>query len=158
MTQYVLCYAVPDTIDWDDVLLIEKLKPEWQRGKLNLPGGKIEENESIHEAASRELREETGIYCGLNDITLLGRIYGEWGDCYVCHCVYRDNQHWEQKEAEKLVNLNYSDAIRDERLIDNLRLIIPWCLCELNGWSLYQGPMHYPNQWEIKHDAETEVS
>lgn len=152
MTDYVLCYARCMS-GLDDVLLIEKLKPEWQKGKFNLPGGKIEPNESIHEAAQRELQEETGIYCGLNDIELLGRIYGEWGECYVCHCIYDFEQEPEQMESEKLHTMPYWEALEDPRLIDNLRLVIPWCRCQLQGWSLYQGPMHNPNQWEVKHEA-----
>ena len=44
-----------------NVLLVEKQRPAWQVGRYNLPGGKIEEDETIHEAAIRELYEETGI-------------------------------------------------------------------------------------------------
>lgn len=43
------------------ILLVKKRKPEWQRGHWNGPGGEVGENESIAEAASRELREETGL-------------------------------------------------------------------------------------------------
>jgi 8-oxo-dGTP diphosphatase len=42
------------------VVLIQKLKPDWQRGKLNGVGGLIEEGETPHEAMVREFREETG--------------------------------------------------------------------------------------------------
>ena len=42
------------------VALIEKQKPEWQRGKLNGIGGKVE-NETLHAAMVREFREETGV-------------------------------------------------------------------------------------------------
>lgn len=31
------------TKDFGRVLIIKKLKPEWQNGMLNLPGGKLEE-------------------------------------------------------------------------------------------------------------------
>ena len=44
----------------DNVLLVLKDKPEWQKGKLNLPGGKVEDDESPLKAAVRELKEETG--------------------------------------------------------------------------------------------------
>lgn len=42
------------------VALIEKQKPEWQKGHLNGIGGKIEENETPLEAMKREFQEETG--------------------------------------------------------------------------------------------------
>lgn len=43
------------------VLLIRKNRPEWQAGKLNGIGGKIEPGELADEAMVREFREETGI-------------------------------------------------------------------------------------------------
>lgn len=47
----------------DRVALIEKLKPAWQRGKLNAIGGKIEPEESMDQAMRREFCEETGVDC-----------------------------------------------------------------------------------------------
>lgn len=43
-----------------NVLLIRKNRPEWQRGLLNAIGGKVEPNETYHEAMIREFKEETG--------------------------------------------------------------------------------------------------
>lgn len=43
------------------VALIRKAKPEWQKGRFNGIGGKIEEGESPAEAMAREFREETGV-------------------------------------------------------------------------------------------------
>lgn len=61
MDNYVLGFAFNKSREY--VLLIRKEKPEWQRGKLNGIGGKIEPNESGHQAMRREFREETGIDC-----------------------------------------------------------------------------------------------
>ena len=47
--------------EMDLVLLIEKTKPEWQKGMLNLPGGHIEDGETAAECVRREFVEETGI-------------------------------------------------------------------------------------------------
>lgn len=41
------------------VVLVQKSKPEWQRGKLNGVGGKVEDGEGIFQAMEREFREET---------------------------------------------------------------------------------------------------
>lgn len=43
------------------VVLIRKNRPDWQKGKLNGVGGKVEENESPWDAIHREFYEETGV-------------------------------------------------------------------------------------------------
>lgn len=42
------------------VALIRKTKPEWQAGKLNGIGGKVEHGETLWRAVQREFQEETG--------------------------------------------------------------------------------------------------
>ena len=44
-----------------DVLLIEKQRPEWQKGKFNGIGGRMEVGESPVGCLVREFREETGV-------------------------------------------------------------------------------------------------
>ena len=52
-------------LDTTRVVLIKKNRPDWQKGKLNGVGGKIETGESAYRAMIREFEEETGIadYC-----------------------------------------------------------------------------------------------
>lgn len=57
MKNYVLGFY----FDGDDVLLIHKLIPEWQRGKVNGLGGSIEPDETPEAAMVREFVEESGI-------------------------------------------------------------------------------------------------
>lgn len=56
-------YVVGFLFDWqhERVVLIQKKKPEWQAGKLNGVGGKIEEPESPLEAMIREFHEEAAL-------------------------------------------------------------------------------------------------
>ena len=62
MKQYVLGFAF--SRDKKDIILISKLNPEWQKGKLNGVGGKVEfEDASPMDAMYREFKEETGIEC-----------------------------------------------------------------------------------------------
>lgn len=42
------------------VALVRKNRPDWQRGKLNGIGGKIEDGETALQAMIREFKEETG--------------------------------------------------------------------------------------------------
>jgi 8-oxo-dGTP diphosphatase len=43
------------------VILIEKNRPDWQKGKLNAVGGRLDEGETPAQAMVREFNEETGI-------------------------------------------------------------------------------------------------
>lgn len=47
--------------DGDQVALIRKLRPDWQKGLLNGIGGHVEEGESFLDAMNREFREEAGL-------------------------------------------------------------------------------------------------
>ncbi len=47
--------------DQNNVLLINKLRPDTQKGMLNGIGGKIEKNETPIEAIIRECKEETNL-------------------------------------------------------------------------------------------------
>jgi 8-oxo-dGTP diphosphatase len=54
-------YVVGFAYCGDLVVLIKKQRPEWQRGRLNGVGGKVEPGENPHAAMVREFREETGL-------------------------------------------------------------------------------------------------
>lgn len=56
---YVLGFMLSP--DHSQVLLIQKTKPEWQKGKLNGIGGRVEPSEQPFDAMVREFREETGL-------------------------------------------------------------------------------------------------
>lgn len=49
------------TPDLEAVVLVKKTHPEWQKGRLNAVGGKIEDYESVPDAMAREFGEETGV-------------------------------------------------------------------------------------------------
>lgn len=53
-------YVVGFLFNGDLVALIQKNRPEWQKGKLNGIGGHIEDGESAEVAMVREFQEETG--------------------------------------------------------------------------------------------------
>ena len=92
MMDYVagLLFESQDTKN-NRVALIRKNRPEWQKGRLNAIGGKIEPAESPLEAMNREFKEETGLVGLTWDefATLRGdgwnvhffRAFGEPGKC-----------------------------------------------------------------------------
>jgi len=49
------------SLDGEYIVLIHKQRPDWQAGKLNGVGGKVEEGEFALEAMRREFAEETGV-------------------------------------------------------------------------------------------------
>jgi len=59
MIEYVAGFCF--TSDYKHVLLVEKSKPSWQKGKYNAVGGKLELGESPVVAMHREFYEETGL-------------------------------------------------------------------------------------------------
>ena len=59
MTRYVAGFLFDDCRQ--HVVLIRKNRPEWQRGKLNGLGGRIEPGETPASAMRREFQEETGV-------------------------------------------------------------------------------------------------
>jgi 8-oxo-dGTP pyrophosphatase MutT (NUDIX family) len=74
MKTYVLGFVFDRR--YNNVLLVEKARPEWQAGKLNGLGGKVEVGELPAAAMIRELREETNQ--ALPDVVLtpFGRLRG----------------------------------------------------------------------------------
>ena len=59
MKNYTVAFIFTPSLD--KVLLIHKISPEWQRGKLNGIGGKIEPNETNLACIIREVKEETNL-------------------------------------------------------------------------------------------------
>lgn len=59
MLNYVLAFIF--SADLNQVLLIRKSRPDWQEGRWNGLGGKIEQGEDVMAAARREVAEESGL-------------------------------------------------------------------------------------------------
>lgn len=59
MTNYVVGFLFSSA--GGRVVLVQKIKPDWQRGRLNGVGGKVERGESYLEAMDREFMEEAGL-------------------------------------------------------------------------------------------------
>lgn len=57
--KYTVAFLFDKTLKY--VSLVRKAKPEWQAGKFNGIGGKLEEGETFAQANVREFQEETGV-------------------------------------------------------------------------------------------------
>ena len=137
---HVLCFAQPiPAKPTKDVLLILRNKDDWQRGKLNLPGGKIEPGESPEVAAYRELVEETGIKASLLDVRILGFLKCNDGIIPVVYCPYQTavNQVTTVSPEEgEAISLPSQLALSDPRLHPNVKVMIPLCQSGVSDWLL----------------------
>lgn len=111
--------------DHQHVALIAKQKPEWQRGKLNAIGGKMEEDDVTSlDAMTREFKEETGAtvldwrhFCTL-------RFRG--GEIYFFTAI-GDLGALKTMEAEE-VGIHRVDSVPLSPTIPNLRWLVPLAL------------------------------
>ncbi len=122
MTDYVVGFLFSSSMG--QLVLIEKQRPEWQAGKCNGVGGKIEPGETDHDAMVREFREETGKeiatwtrFCTLN---------GDWGTLYCFYAVAEDYNKVETVTDEEILLWDV-DFVMDNRrseIIPNIRWLI----------------------------------
>lgn len=144
--EYVICY-VPIMQKMDlgvrsCIVLIEKINPEWQRGMLNLPGGKMEPNETPEECAVRKLLEETGLVSYKQE--MMGQLSGARYRVYCVLCLVPHNPEPEPKTMEKEIVhcLWLSNALHHPMLIPNLRLVIPLCRTGVKNWDIQDHDAH----------------
>lgn len=130
-TNYVVGFAF--NFDYSEVLLIEKLKPEWQKGKRNGIGGKIEFGESQVQAMVREFREETGVETiednWIKRLTL-GGLNGNlrWEVSFFI-TQFTHLNHCRSMETEQVVIVPTKEIhMGNKKLIRNLPWVIPFCL------------------------------
>lgn len=55
----------------DHYLLVKRCNTDWAEGYWNFPGGLVEENETLPEAAAREALEEVGVTINIDDLELV---------------------------------------------------------------------------------------
>lgn len=122
MQRYVLGFIFSPA--FDKVLLIEKRKPQWQKGKLNGVGGKIELFETHYAAMEREVFEEVGLRI----------LAGSWnhrlvlqGDDWLVHVFATTSpslSHAVQRELERPIIVPLDKPL-PSNIIPNLRWMIP---------------------------------
>lgn len=139
MREFVLVLIVSGGAgDEETVLVIQKDRPDWQKGKLNLPGGKIEDGETPEEAAIRELKEESGLDAARMELKgkMMDRDLAVY--CMEAHGVTGDwlSLKGREGETEKVFWMRLKDAYADNRLMPNLRVIIPLMRSRQNGWLI----------------------
>lgn len=115
------------------VILIQKDKPDWQKGLLNGVGGKIEEGETPLAAMVREFAEETGAN---TDPEIWNNFCTLQGDDFVVHCFKaKSTAMWtcaRTRESEFVVKVEVRD-LHLRRCVTNVNWLIPLALDENDG-------------------------
>ena len=153
MDEYVLIYPKAVNLK-EELILVRKNKPAWQKGKLNLPGGKIEPTEDYKIAALRELKEETGLEPvkikkvvdenpkktfieSPMEPTLMGKIIGSWGIVYCVKIpVFFKKLNPDKKETQTCQWFNWMNLRNNPDLLTNLNIIIPMMMSGVENWTL----------------------
>lgn len=124
MIDYVCGFAF--SADTLEVMLIEKQKPEWQRGQWNGVGGKIEPGETPYEAMAREFQEETGLAVPATHWEPFAVLTGpDYRVCFfralavpIRHCLTTTDERVQRWAVDSL----------PDKMIANLRWLIPFAL------------------------------
>ncbi len=118
----------------DRVLLIHKNRPDWQKGKLNGIGGKIEHGETPRQAIAREAMEECG--CDLSveswkDVTLMTSHAGDIR-VHVFAAQYNGHESAVHQRTDEMIE--WFDTMRlPETCIENLHWLIPLAIDRLTN-------------------------
>lgn len=132
MKEYALGFAFSE--DLSKVVLIRKLRPEWQFGKLNGVGGKIEKGERPIIAMAREFFEETG--CKPHVWYKLG-VMSFPEACVYCFCTTIPKLTEVHTQTDEQVGVYDATRMRMlaelEEIIPNLAWLVPMAQWKLTG-------------------------
>lgn len=124
--QYVVGFLFSS--DFKKVVLINKNRPDFQKGLYNGVGGRIEEGETPADAMKREFLEETGLlvetwreYCVLQ------------GNCIVYVFSANSNDYNQvQTKTDERVDIIWSFEVPTLNVMPNLRWLIPMASDQFN--------------------------
>lgn len=136
MKEYTVGFMFSE--DKRKVLLIQKNRPQWQAGKLNGIGGKVEpqDDNNIFEAQCREFKEETGIETIPKDWEMFATIHGvetedktgtEVGSPYIIYCFRAfSNKIIDAKTMETEIPVIVKiDLLSYHRTLPNVQWLVP---------------------------------
>jgi 8-oxo-dGTP diphosphatase len=109
------------------VLLMHRIKPEWQKGKINGIGGKVEEHESALSSMVRETQEETALTIKENEWQYIANLSSPEFFTEVFACIYPGNIADAKSLEEQKIEWFSLDKL-PSNMINNLRWLIPLSL------------------------------
>jgi 8-oxo-dGTP diphosphatase len=128
--------------DLSKVLLIHKLTPEWQRGKVNGLGGKYEEGEDANRCIARETREEAAVDVPAAEWRRVGSLFGaEWHVDVMAarHAgAESDARSLEEQQVEW-----FAVGALPQNAMSNLHWLVPLCLNALRTDDIVSADVRY---------------
>ena len=115
----VRCFVIKD----NDVLVV-KYKRNNLKGYYDIPGGKIEEPESIEQTAIREIKEETGLE--VRDLKYRGNMRIEYPNrIYECAILLTSESKGEPQEFDENESLwiNINELLQQEKLLPDIMIL-----------------------------------
>lgn len=134
MDNYVLGFMF--SRDCKNVALIQKIKPEWQAGKLNGIGGKCEDSEPPLDAMMREFEEETGVPTMPSQWSAVAQAVARPEVVVYVYAQATDRiiqvQTRTEERTEERIGIFPANAIPVLKIIPNLLWLVPLCSAYLN--------------------------
>jgi 8-oxo-dGTP diphosphatase len=129
---YVVGFLFSHDHRW--VTLIKKNRPEWQAGKFNGVGGKVEVGEAVNDAMVREFYEETGVKTKWTDWKEFALLTGDYGAVYVFKAVSTEylsavKTHTDEEVMNILVK-HILDPDQPYEIVPNLPVLIRLALMD----------------------------
>ncbi len=138
--QYTLGFIFNEALD--HVVLMHKAKPEWQAGKLNGIGGKVEEGEDHLSCMVREAKEETNLETRHGDWVFLGEMGSDgWGMQVFTLTHIGDMQAIQSMEAEKVEW--FPVAALPDNVLGNLYWLVPLAIDKIKNQEFKKFVFHY---------------
>jgi 8-oxo-dGTP diphosphatase len=123
----------------DFVVLIRKQQPEWQKGRLNGLGGKIEDNESPIAAMVREFQEESGLFISAQDWIPFCEIEGQSWRVYFFFAEAHESFIRKSKSmTSESVDVYPVGSLFTQSKIPNLHWLIPMCIDPYHQYATVQ--------------------
>ena len=140
MSKFTVGFVFDSSLE--HVLLVHKQRPEWQAGKVNGIGGKIEPGETALECIARECEEESTLKIPPSDWLHFGTIHQPQGNVEVLAAAYgggHSDASQNDHEAVEWFPINHLP----DNVMQNLHFLIPAAKLKLEGYHLEKLEIHY---------------